>query len=426
VRRMVWRLPINRDLLKVVLAVVLWLFVGSVFYWAIGNCSTVPRLSKNGSVIEDFPLCPWHFSHAFYYSVQTGMSIGFGLLTESKPASELYSCFHILAGSSFIGGALSFFVSLALTRHGNFISESEQRLLKACLALHADGYHGLTLTQLRKMLLQHPEYANELIRKVSETPEQAAEFIDKFGRADQRARRKLANRILKEACEKVECFKQGNVGVTELLQLDEESASCGQRVLEFLRAKANFIRLACACVAWIVVGALFSHLSDGHDAITSVYCAISALSTAGIISTNTVESDAHVLFFGVYCLIGVPLYACMLGSFANLLTEKCVEQETATKLNSALTDAETAFLAHLAGVDGNTEVDLAEYTELQLLRLGVVDRDTLRTIRAQFRKLDVRGCGRLCVETFVHPGSLPVAPPPSKAQPPKAGMNIEL
>lgn len=76
---------------------------------------------------------------------------------------------------------------------------------------------------------------------------------------------------------------------------------------------------------------------------------------AGIVATKTVESDAHVIFVGFFCLIGVPLYAFMLGSFANLLTERYMEQQTTTKLNTALTTAESAFLAHLAGADGNSE-----------------------------------------------------------------------
>jgi len=403
---MAWNVPINKNLIKVGLAVLAWVLVGAVFYWAIGNCSEVPRLTRDGVLIEDYVICPWRFSHAFYWSVQTGMSIGFGLLSESEKASELYSCFHILAGSSFIGGALSFFVALMLTKHRDFLSTSEQRLVKACVALHADGYHGLTLTQIREMMLMHPQYANALIRKVYPTPAEAAEQVQEFSTGSPSARREAANRILKEACEKVDCFKNGNVMMTDLLKIDEENASLKRKVLRALRAKENFIRVTCAWVAWITLGALFSCFGDGNDAITSIYFAISALSTAGIVATKTVESDAHVIFVGFFCLIGVPLYAFMLGSFANLLTERYMEQQTTTKLNTALTTAESAFLAHLAGADGNSEVDLAEYTELQLLRLGVVDRDTLNMIKDHFRKLDRHNEGRLKVSAFVHPHHL--------------------
>lgn len=78
----------------------------------------------------------------------------------------------------------------------------------------------------------------------------------------------------------------------------------------------------------------------GNDLIRSVYFAIAACSTAGIVPTRTVRSDANVGFVGVFCLVGVPLYAACLGSFANILVQKTLARQTEDKLNENLTEAE--------------------------------------------------------------------------------------
>mmetsp|Transcript_54846 Transcript_54846/g.158657 ORF Transcript_54846/g.158657 Transcript_54846/m.158657 type:complete len:415 (+) Transcript_54846:83-1327(+) len=391
----------DRGLLIAAAAVAAWVLTGTVFYWAIGNCSEVDRMNADGDV-EKHVICPWRLSHAFYYSVQTGMSIGFGLLSESKKASELYSCFHILAGSSFIGGALSFFVALMLTKQSDFLTRSERRMIKACASLHADAYHGLEMNEIREIMIMHPQYANALIRKLHPDAAEASKLITEYQKAQDNDRRKVATDILHEACEKLECFKDGKVKLQDLREIDEDHAGMFRKLVRLLRRKSNFIRIFCAWVAWVTVGALFSCLADDNDAITSIYFAIAALSTAGIVATKTVAGDAHVIFVGFYCLIGVPLYAMMLGSFANLLTEHYIEKKTTQKLNENLTEAETAFLAHLAGTDGNDEVNLAEYTELQLLRLGIVDRDTLHQIKSQFSKMDNEAKGKVKMRDFVH------------------------
>ena len=70
--------------------VLLWLLGGAIFYWNVNQ---------------------WTFGQAFYYSVQAGLSIGFGegLLEEKHTISKLFTVVHVLTGAALIG--------VFLTRH---------------------------------------------------------------------------------------------------------------------------------------------------------------------------------------------------------------------------------------------------------------------------------------------------------------------
>mmetsp|Transcript_120218 Transcript_120218/g.347422 ORF Transcript_120218/g.347422 Transcript_120218/m.347422 type:complete len:436 (-) Transcript_120218:78-1385(-) len=405
-RRRLQQFVIDGTLIAAAVAIILWVLLGAVVYYLVGTCSEVPRRTADGRIVDNYLLCPWGFAHSFYYSVQTGLSIGFGLLSENQAVSKAYSCFHILAGSSFIGGALSLFISLMLNKQQSFLSSAEQRLLKACLALHTDGAHDLTMPQVRDMMLMHPQYARELIRATYPDPKEVQDLIDKFENGSPPERLILAATVLSAAKKRLSSFRNG-VQMADIMELDKTEASFSRKLSRAIRAKANFLRMSAAFIVWVSVGAVFSHICDGNDIITSVYFAISALSTAGIIATTTVESGAHVIFVSFFCLVGVPLYAAMLGSYANLLVEGHIERQVKLRLDARLSQAEVTFLQHIKNTDDNDEVTLSEYTELQLLRLGVVDRGTLQQIRNRFKALDKDGAGKLRLADFLHRHDLP-------------------
>lgn len=54
------------------------------------------------------------WSNAFYFSVQSGLGIGFGALQEHSRWSRLYACFHMLTGGLFISIVLNMFVERLL------------------------------------------------------------------------------------------------------------------------------------------------------------------------------------------------------------------------------------------------------------------------------------------------------------------------
>merc|ERR1719436_1474907 len=94
----------------------------------------------------------------------------------------------------------------------------------------------------------------------------------------------------------------------------------------------------------------------------------------------------------------------MLAMFANLLTDRYMSRQVEDKLNAKLSAAEVEYLGHLSEGDGpsSDEVTCAEYTALQLLRLGMVDRGTLRKIKENYKRLEAQGSGKLRKSDFVH------------------------
>jgi len=390
----------------------------------VGNSSTVPHIYPNGTEVDDFEIVQWNFAQSWYFSVQAGLSIGFGLLSESEDASKLYSCFHILAGSSAISGALSMFCSLALVRHRHFQTRSEQRLAKASAALHADGYRGFTLPQIRELMLMHPQYTNAIIRRLLPDAKQAQEKITEFKKAGSR-RPLLVSDLLKQAIEALPEFQHATIKVQDLLTIDESHASFTRRAWRRARRNQNLIRITLAFICMIVIGVIFSMVADERPFIEALYFAISALSTAGMVAVNTVESDAHVLFVSFFALIGVPIYCTMLGSFAGVLTDSYMSRQVEDTINGKLTEAEAEYLGHLAaeaGRDGT--ITISEFTELELLRLGAVDRSTLRRIRQKFRELDVNGSGTLTKRDIVHPHHEALSSDPKVEEAAKKGLPL--
>jgi len=78
---------------------VAWMFLGALFY---------------------NQMIGWSFTTSFYYSVQAGMSVGYGALYETDDRTRIYSVFHVLLGSSFVVYALSNIMGTFLEEHNTW------------------------------------------------------------------------------------------------------------------------------------------------------------------------------------------------------------------------------------------------------------------------------------------------------------------
>lgn len=58
----------------------------------------------------------WSIAQAFYYSVQSGLSIGFGVLTEADDLSRLYTVLHVLIGAIAISVSFSLLFERVMKR----------------------------------------------------------------------------------------------------------------------------------------------------------------------------------------------------------------------------------------------------------------------------------------------------------------------
>ena len=125
-----------------------WILVGTMFYHFYGLKGV-----KEGVVPT--------VGMAFYYAVQSGYSVGFGLLAEVSEWAQLYTICHVLFGAGVIAGALSMFTA-------HIVLESEEmrtKILNGCVMndknadgkvqIHEDwrGYLNLQYNRFRGLIL---------------------------------------------------------------------------------------------------------------------------------------------------------------------------------------------------------------------------------------------------------------------------------
>ena len=85
------------------------------------------------------------------------------------------------------------------------------------------------------------------------------------------------------------------------------------------------------------------------------------------------------------------LVAAALGTFADVFIER--QQE---KMAERVLKAEFDLEAILAmDTDGDASIDMAEFMEYMLVKMGKVHRSEIIEIKEQFKKLDVDGSGFL-------------------------------
>mmetsp|Transcript_141929 Transcript_141929/g.441272 ORF Transcript_141929/g.441272 Transcript_141929/m.441272 type:complete len:429 (-) Transcript_141929:538-1824(-) len=373
--------------------VVAWLSLGTLVYKFTDNCSTDTSCSSSGDLVET-QVCGWTLQESFYYSVQAGLSIGFGLLPETRDGSRLYTVFHIILGSSVIGGCLALFVSLAVARHTANQNDLEQQLARHCQKLHVDGYKGFTPEELRELMRTHPRFFHSILEMVEADPAVVKARMSAHLRMPPSQRHKAIDKLILELHEADE-QEDGRITIDELKRAMEAEQGFGHRLKRFCSKHSSNIAVWTAFILWMILGVIFGLAAEKWTFIQSLYFAVSTCSTGGLQSVTRTSGGFHVLFAGCYALIGVPLYAAALGTFANLLVDFYNDKVFESKLNARFQASDIEFIDHLNGPGGTGSVNQTEFIELQLLKLGLVDREMLAQFQAQFRNLDTDGSGRV-------------------------------
>lgn len=395
-----WCRCLCNPLAPAAVAVLLWVILGTTVYWYLGNSSEVPEFDSLGRVVT-VEYLSWTLGQSFYYSVQAGLSIGFGLLSETKDSSRLFTVFYILTGSSFIVGALVYFIQLSLTKQASVQSREEQKLAKFSIAIRADGYTGFNLRQLHELLICYPEHMRDLCMRLANDYQAVEEKMQVFAECSVSERAAMVDGVLKEACATLEEFENDALSIPALLKLHFQEASWRQRVYSFLTAHLTMARQLTATIAWVVLGVVYVCVAEGASFVSGLYFAVTSLSTAGLYAVTSRADGSVYWFTGIYCLIGVPLYAITLGSYANLLVEQYNKEQLLETIHKRMGGAEMAFLEHLVKSEHKDEVSFADYVEIQLLRLGKVDRDFLRQLREDFNELDEDKEGKVPFHKFL-------------------------
>jgi hypothetical protein len=377
-------------LLFAIAGVIFWLLLATFFYAFIGNynSSDVCVLQDGVFVLESEEAFKWEFGDGFYYAVQAGLSIGFGLLSETSNASRLFTCYHILAGASFIGGALSLFATQAM----NQVSEVSDSVKKAALQAHdqitKEGRKDVAAHDLGVCMCFHPTHMKKILNEVESDDQAVQREVEEFSKMSMAKRADKVCELLRKA---------GHVA-------EEDARMCKEKMMMILgfRKWINEFPVTwlftTVLLVWLGIGIAFGMIEEEWSFITSLYFAISTCSTAGL-QAVTLDRHWHTTFCGFYALIGCPLYGFTVGLYANLLVSSYQKRAEIASINDQLNmhevDTVAALLDHAHATAEDQTVSQSEFVLMHLLHLGMTSRDQLSDLKECFDKIDTNKSGYL-------------------------------
>ena len=319
----------------------------------------------------------WPYAQAFFYAVDTGMSIGFGTVAEQRVSTKAFTILHVLLGASAVGGAIALFAEAAVSGAASIAgSEYARASVRAAFRrADTDDSGSLSLKEFEAVLTEWSVPSAELADAIAlfDGDNSGSIEIDEF--------LKLVEPHVDSETKVADAVK---------LVLKTKATPPVVRALGQLSDTLVSHRVIVLWFVWIFGGALWGVLSQGWDVISATYFAVGALATGGLegpaLNAAGTIPDASAIFVGVYCLTGIPIFAMALGGFANVLIERHISAREKRALCKPITEDEFEFASQLVVNDG--KIDLAEFVVLELYRLGKLDPSTLLDIRAEFSRLD--------------------------------------
>jgi len=193
----------------------------------------------------------------------------------------------------------------------------------------------------------------------------------------------------------------------------------------------GWVRSVLALISWLVVGALYgTQTNQRMSFVTGLYFAVSSVSTGGLESIKLLGDDTpsgdvrlqlnefpggNWFFLTGYLMGGIPLYAWALTEIASFFTRAMHEKWERDTLCTQISEDEFQLMDFLGNfnarnedageVQGDGEIDMFEFVECQLLRLGNVSVTALFDIKARFIELDLDGGGTIEREELIGNGA---------------------
>lgn len=176
-------------------------------------------------------------------------------------------------------------------------------------------------------------------------------------------------------------------------------------IKDWMNDNESELKLAAIVIAFLIAGILFGMLEEEWTFISSLYYAVTAMSTGGLQAPNP-DSAFSMVFTSCFVLVGVPLYGVCLGSFANMLISKAQAKRELKSFEKVVKQSEFAYAAALqdhAETNGkNGEVSTSamslslepiEFLEMELLRTGRCDMDFIQDCEKRFTEFDTDESG---------------------------------
>jgi len=375
------------------IAVVLWITTGTIFYTVINH----PH---------------WSIPTSFFYAVDAGMSIGFCIpeVSETTVTSRAFSIVFILVGASVVGGALALFVSDLLDESSEVITREYRLMLERDAFARYDTDGDGVISRLEMVgLLQGMGYVNPV-----------------HGATDDGA---LSRDGLVELCDELFHRNHDTEGITmrkflgtfqhienhlraKRFAMEHGTTPTPQqqrrlhpqkRITTLLRSYFKKSRtLYLVFTLWITIGILWGIRTQKWDPITATHFAISALATGGLtappVDARGILPNPTALFVGFYCLLGIPLFYCVMGHYAKTLVSKNLVDMERLIISAPLKPYEFDLVAKSLCSPGDGYIHLSDFVVMHFLRRGSTDMNTVRLVRNQFDALDVDKDGVLTFE----------------------------
>eukprot|EP00980_Cylindrotheca_fusiformis_P006209 scaffold1327_cov124-Cylindrotheca_fusiformis.AAC.13 len=351
--------------------VLVWVSTGTLFY----------------SYCNDWPL-----AQSFFYAVDAGMSIGFCTdVAETKLASKAFTIVYILLGASVVSGALALFIQDAVEG----ISQPKTRDYQ--LFLENDVFQRANVSKTGD--LSYPEFRALICSSTDSSFKLSEEEIGKLWKKFDRMKDNVIH--FEEFAGTYRSIK----GLVQSIRATQPHSNHLRRLGLALQAKIQHAwrlenRIYFCWLCWILVGVLWGVFDQKWDPITATHFSISALATGGLTAPQ-VASDGILpaepsIFCGIFCLIGVPLFALTLAHFAMVLVGDHVSAIEASALSRPMSQDEYDAAKHLTTSD--SLVHLSDYIVMQLLRQGKISKDTVHLLTHNFELLDTDRTGTLTPE----------------------------
>ena len=176
-------------------------------------------------------------------------------------------------------------------------------------------------------------------------------------------------------------------------------------------------RIYLVFVLWVSMGIVWGMIHKQWDFITATHFAISALATGGLTAPQVDQVtgilDAQpAIFCGIFCLLGIPLFALTLGHFAKVLVDGQAKALEASALTRPLSQHEYDLARHLTSTRNtysplppgqHSPLHLSDFMVLQLLRQGKLTVEMVEVLKQNFDLLDKDHSGAVTLEEAIAP-----------------------
>jgi hypothetical protein len=311
---------------QIIVAVILWLIIGIIFYH-FNSGFRIPQ--------------------AFFYTIQAGLSVGYGAEgvtcydADDVTACNLFTTFQVVLTSALISSALSVYLDSLICNSFNEWEEIKKEVLHR--------YRDNNDTYIHQQKAERAEHDRDrsLIRTLNSMNDPS---------------------FPEEPCE--DEAAKGAPAFT-LLQRPWKALVQGSRV--------PYIQMSMVVGFIIMIGVIWGTQRAGMDITEALLFAVTSLSTGGLTQPDA-EIDDISLFIGFFCLLGIPMYAGLLGAVAGYMTTRRNRTLLRDRLHSSISNTDIMCMSALHG-HHDDHFDYADYLSLQLIKLGAVSPATIGKIQ---------------------------------------------